>query len=259
MQVFNYFLLIFLYTFSIACGNTNTQPEMKGTQTLKIASYNVRNAKGMDHVVDFDRTAKVINNMNVDAVAIQELDSATQRSNGLIVLDELAKRTNMFASFNASIEFSGGKYGNGMLTKEKPLKVEAIALPGREEMRSMLVVELQDYVVCCTHLSLNEEDRQASIKLIQQFTEKYTSKPVFLAGDFNALPHSEEIKGLSNKWILLSDSTQATFPSDIPTEVIDYIFIKSNDKLNHIIKSAKVVNEQMASDHRPLWVEVNVE
>jgi endonuclease/exonuclease/phosphatase family metal-dependent hydrolase len=219
----------------------------------------VRNAKGMDDVVDFDRTSKVINNMDVDAVAIQELDSATQRSNGLIVLDELAKRTNMFASFNASIEFSGGKYGNGMLTKEKPLKVEAIALPGREEMRSMLVVELQDYVVCCTHLSLNEEDRQASIKLIQQFTEKYTTKPVFLAGDFNALPHSEEIKGLSNNWILLSDSSQATFPSDIPTQVIDYIFMKSNGKFNHIIKSAEVVNEPMASDHRPLWVEVNVD
>ena len=259
MQVFNYFLLILLYTFSIACGSTNTQHEMTETQTLKIASYNVRNAKGMDDVVDFDRTAKVINNMDVDAVAIQELDSATQRSNGLIVLDELAKRTNMFASFNASIEFSGGKYGNGMLTKEKPLKVEAIALPGREEMRSMLVVELQDYVVCCTHLSLNEEDRQASIKLIQQFTEKYTTKPVFLAGDFNALPHSEEIKGLSNNWILLSDSSQATFPSDIPTQVIDYIFMKSNDKFNHIIKSAEVVNEPMASDHRPLWVEVNVD
>lgn len=259
MQVFNYFLLILLYTFSIACGSTNTQHEMTETQTLKIASYNVRNAKGMDDVVDFDRTAKVINNMDVDAVAIQELDSATQRSNGLIVLDELAKRTNMFASFNASIEFSGGKYGNGMLTKEKPLKVEAIALPGREEMRSMLVVELQDYVVCCTHLSLNEEDRQASIKLIQQFTEKYTTKPVFLAGDFNALPHSEEIKGLSNNWILLSDSSQATFPSDIPTQVIDYIFMKSNDKFNHIIKCAEVVNEPMASDHRPLWVEVNVD
>lgn len=259
MQVFNYFLLILLYTFSIACGNTNTQHEMTETQTLKIASYNVRNAKGMDDEVDFDRTSKVINNMDVDAVAIQELDSATQRSNRLIVLDELAKRTNMFASFNASIEFSGGKYGNGMLTKEKPLKVEAIALPGREEVRSMLVVELQDYVVCCTHLSLNEEDRQASIKLIQQFTEKYTRKPVFLAGDFNALPHSEEIKGLSNNWILLSDSSQATFPSDIPTQVIDYIFMKSNDKFNHIIKSAEVVNEPMASDHRPLWVEVNVD
>lgn len=123
----------------------------------------------------------------------------------------------------------------------------------------MLVVELQDYVVCCTHLSLNEEDRQASIKLIQQFTEKYTTKPVFLAGDFNALPHSEEIKGLSNNWILLSDSSQATFPSDIPTQVIDYIFMKSNDKFNHIIKCAEVVNEPMASDHRPLWVEVNVD
>lgn len=259
MKTIHITLLIIIIIYSFACGNTNKQQYESETLSLKIASYNVRNAKGMDNIVDFDRVAKVINEMEANAVAIQELDSATQRSNGRIVLDELAKRTNMFASFNASIEFSGGKYGNGILTKEKPLKVEAIALPGREEVRGLLVVELQDYVVCCTHLSLNEEDRQTSIKLIQQYTEKYTAKPTFLAGDFNALPNSDEIRDLSMDWILLSDSTQATFPSDRPTEVIDYIFIKSNDKFSHIIKNAEVVNEPMASDHRPLWVDISID
>ena len=251
--------MIVLLSFSIGCGVANSQNNEAKPLSLKIASYNVRNAKGMDNVVDFDRVAKVINDMDAQAVAIQELDSATQRSHGLVVLDELAKRTNMFASFNASIEFSGGKYGNGILTKEKPLRKEAIALPGREEKRSLLIVELEDYVVCCTHFSLNEEDRQASIVLIQQQTEKYQSKPVFLAGDFNAYPNSTEIRELSKNWILLSDTTKATFPSDGPAELIDYIFLKSNNLNNYIAKSADVVNEPMASDHRPLWVEVTIE
>lgn len=259
MKVTFYTLLLLSLSFSTGCGNSKTQHNETESLSLKIASYNVRNAKGMDNVVDFDRVAKVINNMGAHAVAIQELDSATARSNGLVVLDELARRTNMFASYNASIAFDGGKYGNGILTKEKPLVQEAIALPGREEQRSLLIVELKYFVLCCTHLSLNEEDRQASIKLIQKYTEKYTSKPVFLAGDLNASPNAIEIRDLSQNWILLTDSTQATFPSDGPTEVIDYIFLKSNSKLDHSVITTKVVNESMASDHRPLWVEISIE
>lgn len=259
MKTIYYSLLFVLLSFSISCGNTNTRQNETESLTLKIASYNVRNAKGMDNVVNFDRVAKVINNMDAHAVAIQELDSATARSNGLVVLDELAKRTNMFASFNASIAFDGGKYGNGILTKEEPLAKEAVALPGREEERSLLIVEMEDFVLCCTHMSLNEEDRQASIKLIQEHMEKYKSKPVFLAGDLNASPNSEEIKELSQNWILLSDSTQATFPSNGPTEVIDYIFLKGNKQFDHSVIGTQVVNEPMASDHRPLWVEVAIE
>lgn len=259
MKTSHFYILLVLLSFSTGCSNKNRQKDNPKVLSLKIASYNVRNAKGMDDEVDFDRVANVINKMNVDAITIQELDSATQRSKGLVVLDELAKRTNMIASYNASIEFGGGKYGNGILTNEQPHRVEAIALPGREEKRSLLIVELEHYVVCCTHLSLNEDDRKESIKLIQQHTDKYQLKPVFLAGDLNALPNSDEIKDLSSSWILLSDSTKATYPSDIPTEVIDYIFLKSNKAFSNIIKSAAVVDEPMASDHRPLWVELTIE
>ena len=259
MKAIYYQIILVLLAFSTGCGITKSLQKDTEPLFLKIASYNVRNAKGMDDVTDFDRVAKVINNMNAHAIAIQELDSATERSNGLVVLDELAKRTNMYASFNGSIEFRGGKYGIGILTKEKPLSQEAIALPGREEKRSLLIVELEDFVLCCTHLSLTEEDRQASIELIKQKTAKYDSKPVFLAGDLNASPNSAEIKDLSQTWALLSDPTQPTFPSNNPKSIIDYIYLKPSSKYKHTVIEKQVVNEPMASDHRPLWVVVKID
>lgn len=218
----------------------------------------MRNAKGMDDVTDFDRVSKVIDEMDAHAVAIQELDSATERSKGIVVLDELAKRTKMHASFNGSIEYQDGKYGIGVLSKEKPLRTEAVELPGREEKRSLLIVELGDYVLCCTHLSLNEEDRQASMNIIENHTKKYDSKPLFLVGDLNALPDSPEISNLSENWIMLNDPNQPTFPSDNPSVTIDYLLLKKNEQFTHKVITAEVVDEPMASDHRPLIVELEV-
>lgn len=258
MNSFYYSLLLVLLSFTIGCGGSNSSKNDTEALTVRVGSYNIHNAVGMDNKLDFDRIAQVIDDMDIDAIAIQELDSATERSNGLVVLDELAKRTNMVGTFNASIEFSGGKYGIGILTKKEPLSTEAIALPGREEMRSLLIVEMEDYVLCCTHLSLNEEDRMESMKLIQQQTEKYTSKPVLLAGDLNARPSSDEIIYLSNHWTMLSNPTEATFPSDAPDRVIDYIFLKNNNQFTHSVIDGEVVDEPVASDHRPLWVEVSI-
>lgn len=249
-------LFFILLTLSTACGNQFSSQKSK---TLKISSYNVRNAKGMDNVTDFDRVANVINDMDAYAIAIQELDSATERSKGIVVLNELAKRTNMHASFNGSIEYQGGKYGNGILTREKPIRKEAIALPGREERRSLLIVELADFVICGTHLSLNNEDRKSSMEIIENQTKKYSSKPVFLVGDLNATPESEEIVSLSENWIMLSDPSQPTFPSDNPDRTIDYLFLKRSDDFTHSVIATEVMNEPIASDHRPLWVELKIE
>ena len=59
-----------------------------GVEKVKILSYNIRNARGTDDVTDYDRVAGVINRVAPNCVAVQELDSATMRSNGDIVLDE---------------------------------------------------------------------------------------------------------------------------------------------------------------------------
>ena len=88
---------------------------------LKIMSYNVRNAKGMDNAVDFGRVAKVILEAAPDVVAVQELDSMTVRYGKKYVLGEIASIVDMHPTYFPAIEFGGGKYGIGILSKEKPL------------------------------------------------------------------------------------------------------------------------------------------
>ncbi len=225
---------------------------------IRILSYNIRNARGMDEVVNYERLAEVIRRIDPDCVALQELDSATERSQGKVVLDELAKRLGMYASYSGSIDYQGGKYGIGILSKEKPLRKVTVPLPGSEEKRSLLIVELPGYVMCCTHWSLTPSDRLSSIDIINKATEKYTTKPVFLAGDLNATPESSEIIECEKTWEMLNDPSRPTFPSDNPRNCIDYIFFKKNPLFRITVLQTCVENESMASDHRPVWVDVQL-
>jgi endonuclease/exonuclease/phosphatase family metal-dependent hydrolase len=225
---------------------------------IRILSYNIRNARGMDEVVNYDRIAGVIRRIDPDCVALQELDSATERSQGKVVLDELAKRLGMYASYSSSIDYQGGKYGIGILSKEKPLRKETVSLPGSEEKRSLLVVELPGYVMCCTHWSLRQPDRLSSVEVVEETIRKYTTKPVFLAGDLNATPESPEIAELAKTWEILNDPSRPTFPSDNPRNCIDYIFFKKNSLFRITVLQTCVENESMASDHRPVWVDVQL-
>ncbi len=226
--------------------------------TFKILSYNVRNGVGLDKVTDYDRVANVIKRIEADAIAIQELDSATSRSKGVVVLTQLAAKTGMHPTYSASIDYQGGKYGVGMLTKEKPVSWKKIQLPGREERRSLLLVELKEYVVCCTHFSLTGEDRLASVDLINEATKAY-AKPVLLAGDLNAEPGTAVTKKLEEHWTMLSNPREMTFPANDPDRCIDYILIRK--KANYRIASleSKVEAEAVASDHRPLWVKITLQ
>ena len=113
----------------------------------------------MDDVCDFQRIADVINHIHPEVVALQELDSMTHRSGQKYVLGEIAGRTQMHAYFAPAIDYDGGKYGIGLLTKEIPVSLKTMTLPGREEARTLIMAEFDNYIYCCTHLSLTEEDR----------------------------------------------------------------------------------------------------
>ena len=223
--------------------------------TLKLMSYNIKNANGMDNVCNFQRIANVINNTSPDVVAIQEVDSMTNRSGQKYVLGEIAERTQMHGYFAPAIDYDGGKYGIGLLTKQVPLRLQSLPLPGREEARTLILAEFTDYIYCCTHMSLTEEDRMKSLELVKAFTSSST-KPLFLAGDMNAEPESGFIKELQKNFQILSNPKQHTFPAPDPKETIDYIAMLKQNAKGFAVISAKVINEPMASDHRPILVEL---
>ena len=223
---------------------------MGQNRQLQIMSYNVRHCAGMDLVVDYDRTAAVIAQQQPDVVALQELDSMTGRSGHRDQLGELASRTNYHPVFGSAIDFDGGKYGVGILTHEIPLSTKRIPLPG-EEPRVLLVVELEDYVIACTHLDLDEAQRLASVPLIVEEAQQW-QKPFLLAGDWNDEPGSELLEAMTQYFTILSGD-EATYPADEPTACIDYVGVL-NGRAEAI--GSHVIDEPEASDHLPLVVQL---
>lgn len=162
----------------------------------------------------------------------------------------------MYGNYNKSIDYQGGGYGIGVLTREKPLRKEAMVLPGSEEQHSLLMVELSDCVIGSTHWSLKQPYRKTSVAVICRGMQKYNSKPVFLAGDFNAVPSSEEIREFGKEWTMLNDPASPTIPVKKPVHCIDYIWLKKDPKCNVKVLETRVEKETMASDHLPVWVTV---
>lgn len=246
MKKILFLLTAFLFTFSL-----------QAQHTLKLMTYNIRNANGMDGVCSFQRVANVINNASPDVVAIQEVDSMTNRSGHMYVLAEIAERTQMHAYFAPAIDYDGGKYGVGLLTKQVPVRLQTIPLPGREEARVLILAEFEDYIYCCTHLSLTQEDRMKSLEIVKSFTASY-KKPLFLAGDLNAEPESDFVKELQKDFQILSNPKHPTYPAPEPKETIDYITTLKSTANGFAFISAQVLNEPIASDHRPLLVELRM-
>ncbi len=217
--------------------------------TLCVMSYNVHNAVGIDGVRDVRRVADVIKASGADVVAVQEVDSVTNRSGGRYILEDIAAEAKMHPVFSAAIDYDGGRYGIGLLSRERPLSVRRVPLPGAEEARTLLLVEFEDYVMGVTHLSLTDSDRLASVDRLAREAAA-VSKPLILAGDFNATPDSQAIEALTHTFTPVSDTDSATFPADNPTETIDYIMYRGDSV--PVVLSSTVVNEPMASDHRPV-------
>lgn len=219
---------------------------------LRLMTYNIRNAKGLDGTRDIQRIANVILDAAPDVVAIQEVDSVTPR-NLSHQLGELAARTRMHATFAPVVHTGIGRYGIGVLSRERPLKVERVALPGREEKRKLLIVEFEEYVFCCTHLSLTPEDRMSSLDIISKYARQ-SVKPFFVAGDFNAAPNSKFIDSLRVDYEILNDVKEKTFPARYPDRTIDYIVSWKPTAGNVAVAMSQVMDEPVASDHRPVVV-----
>lgn len=246
--------LLVLFVGSICAFYSSHAQEIpaKDAEAFRVMCYNVRHCRGMDDIVDYDRVANVIRDIDPDVVALQELDSATVRSSGASSVRELGERMGMYYTFGSAIDFEGGRYGVGVLSKEKPLSHQTVALPGREEERALLIVEFTDYYLCSTHFSLTNEDKQASVPLIIEAVKDIT-KPLFLGGDMNCVYDSPVQEELRSKFITLSDYT----PVGGKRRCIDFIYGYDNGNTYHVTEKMTIV-ERMASDHFPLFVDVRI-
>lgn len=227
---------------------------------IRMLTYNIRHGAGMDDVIDLNRQAAVIQSTQPDVVGLQEVDSCVKRSGYIPEAKILGDALGMYSTFGAAIPLTGGKYGVAILSKERPLSVNHMPLPGVEK-RTLLVCEFENYVFATTHLDLNDSCRLASLPIILEEAASW-EKPFFICGDWNDEPTATLIKQMrKDGFVFLNGITSAssnyTFPAPTPTKTIDYI-----TSFGRVIKSTtvrKVIREPEASDHRPVLVGVKIE
>lgn len=248
------FLLLLLYVFFFLNGKMTAQ-DNDVLQHIRLMTYNIHNGTSTDNTKSYQRIADVISQAQADVVAVQEVDSVTERSEQTDVLLELATLTGMHHTYAPAIALGGGKYGIGILSREEPAGFHYVPLPGREEARVMLLVEFSNYVFCNAHISLTAADQLLSLPIIKEEVAKFTDKPVFFAGDFNAEPDSPFILGLTEDFKILTNTKWYTYPSSYPQGTIDYITIANKDSQNYTTVSSRTISTQ-ASDHLPVVADI---
>lgn len=232
---------------------------------LKILSYNIHIGKppSQPGVIDLKAIAKVINDSDADLVALQEVDVYTKRSGKDIdQAQELAKLTNRHLFFVKTIDHDGGDYGIAILSKFPIITTESHVLPIAEgvkfEPRTLAIatVEIKKGVFldfACTHLDLTSQTRQLQAAFINTIFQN-KKNPVILCGDFNAEPNSPEIASFDAYFKRSSVPNGFTFPVVNPDKEIDYVMYSPADSFK--VKKHKVIQEHIASDHLPVFVEV---
>ena len=68
---------------------------------ITIATYNIRHGRGMDNVVDLQRTAAALRALNADVIGLQEVDRDVQRSGRVDEAVALAAQLGMTPAFGA--------------------------------------------------------------------------------------------------------------------------------------------------------------
>lgn len=235
----------------------STSLQAKRVRTVRLTSYNIQHGEGLDKKIDHARQAKILRKAHADVAAIQEVDSVTKRNGGLYSLEEIGRKAKMYSTFAPAIKFQGGKYGIGILSKKQPLSVHRIPLPGREEPRMLLVAEFKHYVVACTHLSLTDEDRMASIPLIVEEAKKW-QKPFVIMGDLNDEPGMPFYKEMQKHFLFLNPPYDKTFPADKPNICIDHVALFMPTPEATLSYYRTWVGEETFSDHRPLHAKLGL-
>lgn len=245
---------------------------MAQQKEMVILSYNIFHGEdpyqpGKSNIQDI---GDLINRIKPDLVALQEVDSMTNRTKvshegeRKNLVWELEKATGLKGFFAKAIDFSEGGYGEAILSRY-PATFENKQLPTPKggEGRSMALahVSLPDgskLYFAGTHLCHQfEENRTAQAEEISMLLEGM-DVPVILGGDFNL--ESDEI-GYSVLERNFKDAAlefgtpQNTYSSITPEKRIDYFWL--DNKTNWEIISVEVLDVKF-SDHKPLLIKVRI-
>lgn len=236
----------------------------RGTdRTVRLMTYNV-GVFDKYEASGIRLTAAIVRELEPDVLVMNEVDSCAGRTGGKDQLRVFARKAGRYEGIFAPAlkPFMGGAYGIAQAWRKQrvPVGTFRMVLPKGDgsEPRALVAVEYEDMVVAGTHLDHKSKAAQMEQARIITDTLKamYSGKPVFLCGDFNAVPDGPTIMYMRENWDILSPA-KATY-SD---KCIDYIMVLKGSAEYEVVAADVPVSFDAgsayeASDHLPVYVDV---
>ena len=226
-------------------------------QTLRLASYNIRKARGLDQRRNPERILQVINGLDADVVALQEADLRLGARPSALPYRLIEAETDFRVLPLARNDVSLGWHGNAILvSKDLPVRgVARIALPGLEP-RGAVRVDIalgKGLSLVATHLGLLRWDRRAQLHAIRVETE--TQERVVIAGDFNEWSANQGFEPLLERFEVHAPGR--SFHARRPIAALDRIALTKGLGLRDAGVEQGALARR-ASDHLPIWADIDL-
>ncbi|UWR21841.1 endonuclease/exonuclease/phosphatase family protein [Sulfitobacter sp. S190] len=229
---------------------------MKTTQ-IRIASYNIRKARGLDLRRRPERILQVVNGLEADVVLLQEADKRLGVRPTALPRRMIEAETDFDVLPVAESEASIGWHGNAVLIRKgfSASGVRQITLPGLEPRGAVrLTLDVgTGLTIVGTHLGLRRRDRISQFEKLNAATA--ADAHCVIAGDFNEWSGQKGLEPLADRFDIHAPGQ--SFHARRPIAALDRF------ALSHGLGMDDAGVEQgplarIASDHLPIWSDISV-
>lgn len=221
---------------------------------LSIGSYNVHRCVGADRRCSTERVACVIRELDVDVVALQEVDCGYHVA-GADQIAELAAATGLHAVAGPTMRRESGTYGNALLSRKVVRAVRHVDLSVQgKEPRGAIDADLEfagrSVRLLVTHLGLRRFERALQVEqIVRALAAGEPGHVTVVAGDLNEWrPNDQSLQALH---VRFGRSRERTFPARRPVFAFDRILVAPRDALRSFAVHDSPL-ARIASDHRPV-------
>lgn len=225
---------------------------------ITLATYNIHACIGVDRCFDPERIVQVLNELDVDVAALQEVEHNAIDDHDL--LDYLAEKTGLTAIAGPTLLRETRDYGNALLTRLPIVTVKRIdlSLPQREPRGALDVMHDwhgQRIHVVATHLGLRPGERRQQIRRLLALFDSGGADFSVLLGDLNEWL----LWGRPLRWLrrhFAPTPHPRTYPARFPLLALDRIWVHPRAALTRIgIHDSPAA--RLASDHLPLKAQLS--
>ena len=238
---------------------------------LRVLSYNIHRAIGVDRRFRPERIASIIEYYNPDVAMLQEVDDGAPRSREMDLGRELARALGFeHWAIGHNVKLRKGRYGNATLSRwpiqrERNIDLTIGPLKRRGCQHTRIAVRAggrtRRLEVFNLHLGLSARERERQMGLLvrsREFAALAFDVPCLIGGDYNdwrslLRPLFVDLLGFRSATGGNADGERptSTFPSFFPQGALDRIYYRGPLRLAGA-RRCRLALSRIASDHLPV-------